>query len=134
MLIYNRIYYTLYRMILKLADMFSTENETPRIEAVLILSFLTTINFITIFGLVDTFIGESLFSNNKIYVMLALSPIVGFNFLLIFYKHRYRKIESGLRPNWEKEKSKNIFITVMYIIFTITFFALSIEYIKTHAL
>jgi|SRR6185312_7328702 len=127
MLIYDRIYYTLYRFTLKLADMFSTENETPRIEAVLILSFLTTINFITIFGLIGSFVGESLFSNNKIYVMIGLSPIVGLNFLLIFYKHRYKKIESGLLPNWKKEKNKNIFITVLYIIFTIAFFMFSIQ-------
>lgn len=114
-------------MILKLADMFSTVNDTPRIEAVLILSFLTTINFITIFGLIGSFVGESLFLNNKIYVMLELSPIVGLNFLLIFYKHRYKKIESGLLANWKKEKTKNILITVLYIIFTITFFTFYIE-------
>jgi hypothetical protein len=62
-------------MILKLADMFSTDNETPRIEAVLILSFLTTLNVVTFFGLISTFIGESILSNNKLYVMLELSPV-----------------------------------------------------------
>ena len=134
MLFYDRIYYTLYRVILKLADMFSTVNDSPRIEAVLILSFLTAINFITIFGIIGMSIGESLISNNKIYVMLGLSPIIGINFLLIFYKHRYEKIENGLRPNWKKEKRKNSFITVMYIIFTIVFFMLSIEAYKRHAL
>lgn len=121
-------------MTLKLADIFEMESETPRTEAVLILSFFTSINLITIFGLIGAFIGESLFSNEKMYVMLTLSPIVGFNFLFIFYKQRYKKIESGLLPSWKKEKNKNIFITVMYLIFTITFFMLSIEYIKRHAL
>jgi len=114
--------------------MFSTINDTPRFEAVLILSFLTTVNFITIIGLIGTFIGESLFSNKKIYVMLALSPIFGFNFLLIFYKNRYKKIEVNLSPTWKNEKSKNILITILYIIFTIVFFCLSVEYIKNHAL
>jgi hypothetical protein len=134
MWIYGKIYYTLYRMILKLADMFSTDNETPRIEAVLILSFLTTLNVVTFFGLISTFIGESILSNNKLYVMLELSPVFGINFLLIFYKRQYQKIESDLQPGWKKEKIKNIVITIGYIIFTVAFFMLSIEWIKRHHL
>jgi uncharacterized membrane protein len=134
MWIYGKIYYTLYRMILKLADMFSTDNETPRIEAVLILSFLTTLNVVTFFGLISTFIGESILSNNKLYVMLELSPVFGINFLLIFYKRQYQKIESDLQPGWKKEKRKNIVITIGYIIFTVAFFMLSIEWIKRHHL
>jgi hypothetical protein len=134
MWIYGKIYYTLYRMILKLADMFSTDNETPRIEAVLILSFLTTLNVVTFFGLISTFIGESILSNNKLYVMLELSPVFGINFLLIFYKRQYQKIESALQPGWKKEKRKNIVITIGYIIFTVAFFMLSIEWIKRHHL
>ena len=133
MLLYCRIYYTLYRMILKLADMFDTVNDTPRSEAVLILSFLTGINLISIIGLIESFIGMSLLPNKKIYTMLVLSPIVAFNFLFIFYKNRYEKIESDFLPNWKKEKIKNIFIMVMYIIFTITFFMLSVYYIKHKA-
>lgn len=134
MLFYDRIYYTLYRMTLKLADMFSIERETPRTEVVLILSLLTAINIITIFGLLGLFMGKSFFSDKKIYVMIMLSPIVVLNFLLIFYKQRYKKIEVNLSPTWKNEKSKNILITILYIIFTIVFFCLSVEYIKNHAL
>jgi SNF family Na+-dependent transporter len=134
MILYDRIYYTLYRMTLKLADMFSTERETPRTEVVLILSFFTGINIITIFGLSGVFLERSVFSDKKIYVMIMLFPIVALNFLLIFYKQRYKKIEKNLLPTWESEKSKNIWITILYIIFTVIFFCLSVEYIKNHAL
>jgi hypothetical protein len=34
MILYDRIYYNLYRMTLKLADMFSMEKESPRTEVV----------------------------------------------------------------------------------------------------
>src|SRR5665647_796235 len=126
MLLYDRIYYTLYRMTLKLADMFSVERETPRTEVVLMLSLLTAINIITILGLLGVFIGKSVFPDKKIYGMIMLSPIVALNFLSIFYKQRYKKIEEDLLPEWSTEKNKNILITVLYIIFTIAFFMLTV--------
>jgi len=83
MILYDRIYYNLYRMTLKLADMFSMEKESPRTEVVLMLSLFTAVNILTIFGLLGVFTGKSVFSDKKIYVMIMLSPIVVLNFLLI---------------------------------------------------
>lgn len=134
MLLYDKIYYTLHRMTLKLADMFSMERETPRTEVVLMLSLLTAINIITILGLLGVFIGKSVFPDKKNYLMIMLSPIVALNFLSIFYKQRYKKIEEDLLPQWSTEKNKNILITVLYIVFTIAFFMLTLQDIKNHAI
>ena len=131
---YARVYYTLYRMILKVANMFDTESETPRSEVALVLSLLTGINIITIVGLVEVFIERSVFPEQKVYVMIILSPIVFVNFLLIFYKHRYKKVEENLSLGWRQDKSKNILITALYILITVVFFFLSVEYIKNHSL
>lgn len=134
MILYDRVYYTLYRMTLKIADMFSTERKTPRAEVALMLLLLTGINIIPALFLLSIFTGMPVLSGKKVYVMIMLSPLVVLNFSLIFYKQRYKKIEEKLSLTWQNEKSKNILITVFYLIFTVVFFCLSLEYIKNHAL
>lgn len=134
MKIYDRLYYTFYRLLLKLDDMFSMQRETPRAETALILSILTGFNAITILALLTEFIGMPVFSAKKIYIMVMLSPVVFANLLLIFYKQRYKKIEEKLLPTWKQTKNNNIFIAVSYIVFTIAFFCLTIQYIKNHSI
>lgn len=119
-------------MLLKLDDMFSMQRETPRAETALILSILTGFNVITILALLTEFMGMPVFSAKKIYVMLMLSPVVFINLLLIFYKQRYKEIEEKLLPTWKETKGKNILIAVAYIVFTVAFFCLTIQYIKNH--
>ena len=127
---YDRLYYTFYRFLLKLDDLFSMQRETPRTEAALILSILTGFNVITVLALFTKFMGMPVFAGKKIYWMLILSPIVLINLLLIFYKQRYKKIEEKLLLKWKETKSKNILIAVGYIIFTLGFFCLTIQYFK----
>jgi hypothetical protein len=129
---YDRLYYTFYRILLKLDDIFSTQRETPRAETALILTVLTGLNVITILALLTKFIGMPVFSGKKIYVMLILSPIVFINLLLIFYKQRYKKVEEKQLTRWTETKNKNILIAVGYIIFTVAFFCVTIQYIKNH--
>ena len=112
--------------------MYSMVRETPRAEATLILLLLTSVNVIAIFGLLDVFIKMPALPEKKSYVMLLFTPIVAINFLLIFYKQRYKKIEAKLSPVWKEEKGKNILITISYIIFTVIFFILSAQYAKNH--
>jgi hypothetical protein len=131
---YDRLYYTFYRGLLKIDDVFSMQRETPRAETALILTILTGFNVITVLALLSEFIGMPVLSGKKIYVMLVLSPIAFLNFLLIFYKQRYKKIEVKLLPRWKETKNKNILFAVGYIIFTIAFFCLTIQYIKNHPL
>ena len=128
--IYDRIYYTLYRVVLKLGDMFDMERETPRSEAVIMLSLLTMFNVVPVLFLISLFTGVPTFSGKKVYIMIALLPVVAFNFLLIFYKGRYRIIEEKLAPKWVEEKRKNILITVLYVIFTFLFLWFSLKLIK----
>jgi len=116
----------LYRLTLKVADMFSIERETPRTEVALMLSLLIGINIITILGLLGALLGKPILPEEKIYVMMTLSPIVTFNFLLIFYKKRYKKIEDNFSSSWNYEKKGNILLTIFYMLSTIIFFCLSI--------
>lgn len=132
MKLYDRLYYTFYRLLLKLDDMFSMQRETPRAETALILSILTGFNVITVLALLTEFMGVPVFSAKKIYIMLMLSPVVFINLLLIFYKKRYKKVEEKLLPMWKETKSKNILIAIGYIVFTVVFFCLTIQYIKSN--
>lgn len=132
MKLYDRLYYTFYRLLLKLDDMFSMQRETPRAETALILSILTGFNVVTVLALLTEFMGMPVFSTRKIYIMLMLSPVVFVNLLLIFYKQRYKKVEEKLLPMWKETKSKNILIAIAYIVFTVAFFCLTIQYIKNH--
>jgi len=128
--IYDRIYYTLYRILLKLGDMFEMKRETPRSEAVLMLSLLTMLNVVPVLFLISYLTNTPFFSGKKIYIMIALLPIVILNFLLIFYRNRYRIIEERLAPKWAEEKRRNILITIMYIVFTFIFIWVSLILIK----
>jgi len=69
------------------------ERETPRSEAVLMLSLLTMFNVVPALFLISFFMKVPTFSGKKVYIMIALLPVVAFNFLLIFYKQRYKKVE-----------------------------------------
>ena len=113
--------------------MFSTQRETPRAETALILSILTGFNVITVLTLLTEFVGMPVFFAKKIYIMLTLSPVVIINLLLVFYKQRYKKVEEKLLPMWKETKSKNILIAIAYIVFTVVFFCLTIQYIKNHS-
>lgn len=129
MKLYDRIYYTLYRMTLKLADMFEMKRETPRTEVALMLSLLTAFNIIPIIFLFSFLTRVPVFSGKKIYIMIALLPIALFNFLMIFYKNRYKDIEEDLSARWGKEKRRNILITIFYIVLTVIFLWLSLRFI-----
>ena len=132
--VYDRIYYTFYRLTLKVADMFEIERETPRAEVALTLSLLTGINIITILGLLGALLGKPILPEEKIHVMMILSPIVALNFLLIFYKKRYKKTEDNFSSAWNNEKKGNILLTIFYMLSTIIFFCLLIHYRKNHAI
>lgn len=65
MKLYDRLYYTFYRLLLKLDDMFSMQRETPRAETALILSILTGFNVVTVLALLTEFMGMPVFSTRK---------------------------------------------------------------------
>ena len=121
MILYYRIYYTIYRIILKFSDLLEIERESPRSEAVLMLSLFIMLDFVAALFLISHFTRIPTFSGKKIYIILAFLPIVAFNFLVIFYKGRYRIIENKLSRNWDKEKRMNVLITVLYFIITFLF-------------
>jgi len=129
---YDRIYYTFYRLLLKLSDMYSMIRETPREETVLILIILTSINAISLFGFLDLWIEMPVIPEGKSFGMLLFLPIVILNFLAIFNKKRFNKIEAKLSPVWKEQKGKNILLTITYIGLTIALFIFSALFSKNY--
>ena len=130
MKLYDTLYYTFYRALLRLDEMYSTERETPRVETALILSILTGLNVVTVLALFTKFFHTPIFSGKKISDMLMTSPIIFINLALVFYKRRYRTIEDKFLESWNVTRNRNILITASYVIFTIVFFCLTIQFIK----
>src|ERR1700694_844514 len=132
MRLYNRIYYSLYRMILNLGEAYEMKADIPRTKVALILSLFTGINLTALIGLLSVAMGKFIIINSVISTIVVGAFIITLNFLLIFYKDRYKEVEDDLSTSWSNEKNKNILITVVYVIFTIIFLWLSIRCIKDH--
>lgn len=130
--IYDRVYYTIYRMILRLASMFSMATDLPRTRVVLILAIIHGISFIAVFGVLSAITGTAILIDSRTKTVIAAGVIIALNFFLIFYRDRYKKVEAALSLTWSREKNKNIFITVAYIIITAVFVWLSIRYVMNH--
>lgn len=117
-------------MLLKLDDWFSMERETPRAETTLILFAFTSVNAISIVGIINIFIGLPTLPKGKIYGMLSFVPLVVINLLLVFYKQRFKKIEEELEPIWKQKKRKYVLFTLLYVILTIALFFFSMEFAR----
>jgi len=130
--ILDRIYYTLYRMVLRLASAYSMTTDMPRTRAVLIMSIFNCINFVAILGIISAMMGKPVFINSTLQTVIAAGIVIALNFVLIFYRERYKKIESVLSTTWSKEKTKNMFITGTYIVATIFFVWLAVRYVLSN--
>lgn len=131
---YDRIYYTIYRMILRLANIFSMTTDLPRTRVVLILAIFNGINFMAVLGIISAVTETAIIIDSRTQTLVAAGVIIVLNFFLIFYKQRYKKVEAVLSATWSKERSKNIFITIAYIMLTAVFVWLSIRYIMNNTL
>lgn len=130
--IYDRIYYTIYRMVLRLASMFSMTTDIPRARAVLILAILNGISFMAVLGVLSASMGTPILIDSRTKTLIAAGVIIALNFTLIFYKQRYKKVEAILSQTWSRDKRKNIFITIAYLVITIVFVWLSIRYVMNN--
>jgi uncharacterized protein with PQ loop repeat len=106
------------------------QTDIPRTSAALFLSLFIGLNILAILGFLAIITGKVIIINSKAYTIVAMAVVIALNFLLLFYKRRYKKIEVYLSTSWNKEKYKSILTTVSYIIFTAVFLWLSIKYIK----
>lgn len=130
--LYYRIYYTIYRTLIWFGQ--SEETDMIRVNVFVLLSLFTMLIVVGMVAFLIGIAGKVFIVNSKIQsVILALS-ILSANAYIIFYRNRYNEIESELSPTWTKNKSKNILLTLVFLLCSITFLSLSIIYIKQHTL
>ncbi len=130
--IFDRIYYTFYRMVLRLANVYSMTTDMPRTRAVLIMSVFNCISFVALLAIISATIGRPVFINSTMQTVIASGVVVTLNFFLIFYRSRYIKIESALSETWGKEKTKNLLITVAYMSATGILVCFAVRYVMSN--
>lgn len=81
-MLYCRIYYTLYRMLLRFG-----EDEVPRINATLIMSLLFGLNATAVFTLVSVIAKEDIIIGSRAHSMILAGLIIGLNFYIIFLRN-----------------------------------------------
>ena len=127
---YDRIYYTLYRTLISFGQI--NEIDIPRSNTAILLTLLTGLNVVGVLTLLSSIIGSDIITGSKIQSIFIGIFVVAFNFCLIFYKRRYKKIEDKLSATWSTDKYKNILLTLLYIIFTTLFLIFSFKYARSH--
>jgi hypothetical protein len=131
-LLYYKIYYTIYRGLIWLGQ--TEETDSIRFNAIFIQSIFSMLFTVGVIGFLVALIGISIIIHSKVQgIMLALL-IIGSNAYLIFYKNKNREVENALELTWSKNKSKNILLTLAFLVGSVAFFVLSIMYIKEHPL
>jgi amino acid transporter len=129
MQLYDRIYYTLYRMLIKIGQ---SENDMPRFNVIILMSLCTMLNAVAVISIFIAVTNRIIIVQSKIYMSIVAVIILCLNVYFIFYKKRYKKIEKNLSTSWRKEKRKNILITVVYVFFTAFILWLSLRYIRNN--
>ncbi len=128
--LYDRVYYTLYRMLISFGQTGSTD--IPRPNVAILLSLFIGLNILAVVSLLSVTTGKFIIINSKVYTVIVMAAIIGLNFFLIFYRKRYKHVEASLSSTWSQEKNKNIILTTLYIIATAIFVWLSLRYIKNN--
>jgi len=131
-LLYYRIYYTIYRALIWLGQ--SEETDMIRVNVFILMSIYTMLIAVGIIGFLIGITGELFIVNSTIQGIIFALFNLGVNAYIIFYGKRYNEIESELSPTWEKNKSKNILLTLTFVVCSIAVICFSIMYIKGHPL
>ena len=118
---YRYLYYKLYCIWLKKKD----ERENARINAVMILTFLLYMNFMTV-ELVPLalfkkeIIGVSeINANEYIFIPIVFIISVIINYILLARKKQHEKIIEEFKSESEAKRKKGMVLTVLYIIVSI---------------
>ena len=131
-LLYYRIYYTIYRALIRLGQ--REETDMIRINVVFIQSLFTMFIALGILGFLISFSGKSIIVDSMLQSVLFLLSILAANVFMVFYKNKYVEIEKDLSLTWKKNKGKNALLTLTFIVCSITAFVLSMLYLKAHPL
>lgn len=131
-LLYYRIYYTIYRALIWLGQ--SEETDMIRVNVFILMSIYTMLIAVGIIGFLIGITGKLFIVNSTIQGITFALFNLGVNAYIIFYGKRYIEIESKLSPTWTKNKSKNILLTLAFVVCSIAVICFSIMYIKEHPL
>ena len=105
-----------------------------RVNAFIIQSIFTMLFSVGVLGFLIALIGKSLIVHSKLQGIIFALSIIGINGYAIFYKKKYKEVENNLFVSWKKMKSKNILLTLAFMLFSVGFIVLSVMYIKAHPL
>jgi multisubunit Na+/H+ antiporter MnhC subunit len=131
-LLYYRIYYTIYRSLIWVGQ--SHETDMIRVNVFILMSIYTMLIGVGIIGFLIGITGELFIVNFKIQGVIFSIFNLGVNAYIIFYGKRYNEIESELSATWAKNKSKNILLTLAFIVCSVATICFSLMYIKEHPL
>ena len=129
-ILYYRIYYTIYRTLIWVGQ--KHETDMIRVNAFVLMSLFTMLIVVGMLGFLIGITREIIIVNSKTQSVLLALSILAANAYIIFYRKSYNKIESELSPTWTKNKSKNILLTLAFIVCSIAVICFSIMYIKAH--
>ena len=129
-ILYYRIYYTIYRTLIWVGQ--KHETDMIRVNAFVLMSLFTMLIVVGMLGFLIGITREIIIVNSKTQSVLLALSILAANAYIIFYRKSYNKIESELSPTWTKNKSKNILLTLAFIVCSIAVICFSIMYIKEH--
>ncbi len=122
--IYN-LYYRFYRFLIYLG-----QETTPRYNAVLLLSILTILNFISFAILLILTTKRMLILDlNKMYLFLIGLVIIGINSYVVFGKKRYLEIERTFGQENKSMRVRNNYKAIGYVILTVIIFIFSLVYL-----
>jgi len=119
----DNIYYRFYRLLISIG-----EEDTPRYNAVLIISMLFMLNFLTLTIIVGCMVDKIIIVNSKIYLLAIGLIIIGLTSYIIFRRKHYLHIENRYMGESKREKMANNLKVVVYTLSSILIFILSLKY------
>lgn len=124
----KNLYYRFYKLL-----KYWGHEDTPRYNAVLLLSIFMSLNFITGVAVLMIITNRILIVDGpRIWLFIIGMLIIAINSYIVFGKKRYLEIEAGYANESETNKLKNNLIVLLYIALSITLLILSLKYLNEH--
>ncbi len=124
----HNLYYRFYKFIISVG-----EKTIPRYNAVLLLSILSILNFIT--GIVLAIILTKkiiIVDLPKFYLFIIGLVIIGINSYIVFGNKRYLAIEEKYKNEDRQAKAKNNLKAVVYVVLTVLLLGVSLIYLNNN--
>ena len=124
----KNLYYRFYRLLKYLGH-----EDTPRYNAVLLLSIFTSLNFITAVVILMILTKRILIVDGpRIWLFIIGLLIITINSYIVFGKKRYLEIEAGYAYERKSSRVVNNLIALLYVVLTILLLYLSLKYLYMH--